>query len=199
MLAILLFVLAGEPLLGDLSPERAMQIARETLARELNVSARGIRVRDVQRAEWPDASLGCPEKGVQYAQVVTVGYRMRLEVGEKSYPMHVAGERAIRCDAPPRGRTDLRAVDALAIARAQRMAREDLARRLKIDLGDVRARSVRGTSGRGSPGCADTAPASVEPAGAGKAGWVLDLEAKGRSYRYHADGERVMLCNEPAG
>jgi hypothetical protein len=195
MLAILLFALSGERLLGDLPPERAMQIARETLARELNVSARGIRVRDVQRAEWPDASLGCPEKGVQYAQVVTAGYRMRLEVGEKSYPMHVAGERAIRCDAPPRGRTDLGPADALAIARAQRMAREDLARRLKIDLGGVRVRSVR----RGSPGCADTAAASMGPAGPEKAGWVLDLEAKGRSYRYHADGQRVMFCDEPAG
>ena len=174
-----------------------MQIARETLARELNVSSRGVRVRDVKRAEWPDASLGCPEKGVQYAQVVTAGYRMRLEVGEKSYPMHVAGERAIRCDAPPRGRTDLGTEDALAITRALRMAREDLARRLKIDVGGVRARSVRRTSGRGSPGCADAA--SVGPAGPEKAGWVLDLEAKGRSYRYHADGQRVIPCGEPAG
>jgi hypothetical protein len=39
-------------------------------------------------AEWSDASLGCPEPGKAYAQVITPGYRIVLRVGEKEYELH---------------------------------------------------------------------------------------------------------------
>ncbi|MBI2919133.1 MAG: hypothetical protein HYY01_14255 [Chloroflexi bacterium] len=37
---------------------------------------------------WPDASLGCPQPGVAYAQVATPGYRIILTSGGKEHHYH---------------------------------------------------------------------------------------------------------------
>lgn len=54
-----------------------------------------IRVVDVTRAEFPDTSLGMPEPGVAYAQVVTPGYVIELALGDAVYTYHAAGERVV--------------------------------------------------------------------------------------------------------
>jgi hypothetical protein len=38
--------------------------------------------------EWPDAGLGCPEPGVEYAQVVTPGFRFDIVVDGVVYELH---------------------------------------------------------------------------------------------------------------
>lgn len=196
MILVLLMAVLGEPVPGQ-PVDRAVRVARETLARELGVPPRRIRAHDVERVEWPDASLGCPEPGMVYAQVLTSGYRMRLEVDGKVHFMHVAGERAIRCDAStPRRAKDLRPEEALAVTRVQRLARDDLARRLKIRPSEVRAHSVRRASWPGPLGCSAAAPSPI-PAAAPTTGWALELEAAGRTFRYLADAEGGTLCYEP--
>jgi hypothetical protein len=42
----------------------------------------------VEEVTWPDASLGCPMKDMQYAQVLTPGTRIVLEHGGRSYAYH---------------------------------------------------------------------------------------------------------------
>ncbi|HEY4690296.1 MAG TPA: hypothetical protein VIK33_13355, partial [Anaerolineae bacterium] len=45
------------------------------LSERLSIDATQITVVGFSAEVWPDASLGCPEPGVQYAQVLTEGYR----------------------------------------------------------------------------------------------------------------------------
>jgi hypothetical protein len=175
---------AGGP---DVAQEEAIRVARGTLAGALGVPERTIIVRDLRRVEWPDASLGCPEKGMMYAQVVTPGYEMRLEVGGQSYPMHVGNGRAVRCEvAGSRGKPGSAAV--LEAARLQDLAREDLARRLNLKKGEVRARLVRPVSPKTAGRCSEAAEQL-------SGGYIIELEAAGRSYRYRADGEHLVLCD----
>ncbi len=42
----------------------------------------------VERVVWPDTSLGCPEPGMFYAQVLVPGYRIILEIGGKKVEVH---------------------------------------------------------------------------------------------------------------
>ncbi|MGC9336421.1 MAG: hypothetical protein ACP5JJ_19970, partial [Anaerolineae bacterium] len=47
----------------------------------------------VVRAEavtWRDSSLGCPEKGMQYLQVLTPGYRIVLQGGDETLDYHAS-------------------------------------------------------------------------------------------------------------
>ena len=62
--------------------------AVDFLARELGISADQITVVSSQPVDWPDASLGCPEPGMMYAQVITPGYKFVLEAGGETYEIH---------------------------------------------------------------------------------------------------------------
>ncbi len=72
----------------------------EDLARVVPQPASAITVVTVEEVEWPDASLGCPQPGHVYAQVVTPGYRVTLAVGGQQYDYHTdRAEHVIRCRA----------------------------------------------------------------------------------------------------
>jgi len=44
----------------------------------------------VEEVEWADASLGCPKPGEAYAQMITTGYRMELEVNGENHVYHTS-------------------------------------------------------------------------------------------------------------
>jgi hypothetical protein len=69
--------------------------ARADLAARLDVEASAITVQDVMSAEFPDASLGVPEPGTMYAQVITPGYVIELAAGDKFYTYHASSERVV--------------------------------------------------------------------------------------------------------
>lgn len=65
------------------------------LAERLDVGPDEIAVQSVEATEFPDASLGVPEQGKVYAQVITPGYVIRLVVNSTVYEYHGSGERAV--------------------------------------------------------------------------------------------------------
>jgi len=69
--------------------------ARADLAARLDVSESAITLRDVTEATFPDASLGVPEPGKMYAQVITPGYVIELAVDDQVYTYHASGERVV--------------------------------------------------------------------------------------------------------
>ena len=75
--------------------ENLVTLAKENLAERTGVSFDEIVVEDVKEAEFPDASLGVPEAGRSYAQVITPGYVIRLETDGETYEYHAAGERVV--------------------------------------------------------------------------------------------------------
>jgi hypothetical protein len=73
---------------GATPAPRPSDLALADLAAKLSVAPEAITVKSVEPIEWPDASLGCPQPGMMYAQVITPGYRIVLEVDGKSYEYH---------------------------------------------------------------------------------------------------------------
>ncbi len=81
--------------------DQAVQVARTFLGGELGCQVDEIQIIGVEAVEWSDSSLGCPQPGMMYMQVITPGYRVVLEYGSKHYTVHTdQGRRAVRCDQP---------------------------------------------------------------------------------------------------
>lgn len=72
--------------------------AREALANWLGISSEEIEVVQVEEVEWPDTSLGCPEPGMAYTQVIMQGCRITLEAAGETYEVHTGGQRMVVCD-----------------------------------------------------------------------------------------------------
>ena len=69
--------------------EQAVAAAIENLAGQSGISATDeITVLSVEPVEWRDASLGCPQEGMMYAQVITPGFLVMLEAGGEQYEYH---------------------------------------------------------------------------------------------------------------
>jgi hypothetical protein len=79
--------------------KEAVRLARENLAQKLGLSPEAIRLVSVEAVEWRDTSLGCPQPGMMYAQVITPGFRVVLEAGGKKYDYHTdRGRFVVLCE-----------------------------------------------------------------------------------------------------
>lgn len=185
--ALLLVVttIGPEPLTRD----GAITEARQLVARERALAASALEVEIAVATTWPDASLGCPEQGHMYAQVLSEGYRVVLRDGSARFDVRVTRGRAVLCGprAAPLAVADLRAAD-----KVQRLAKADLARRLGVALDAVGVELVKPATwpdaGLGCPGAGASADARPTP------GFEIRLSHGERRFTYHADHERVLLC-----
>lgn len=185
-MAALLFTPLGAA--ADPTAEQAAERARKALAEELGLAAERIRVRGVFATEWPDTSLGCPAKGMQYAQVVTSGHRVTVDADGNRYAVHVAGGRAVVC------RVSAAEPKIVAGARVSELARRDVAARLGIEVAAVKTRFLRPqTWPDASLGCPKPGAIYAQVV---TPGFLIELEAGGKTYRYHSDLDRVVACED---
>jgi len=87
--------------LSNLDPDatRLVEKSREHLVKKFGISSDQITVFSVQAVTWPDASLGCAQAGMSYAQAETPGYMILLEAAGKTYNYHTdARESVVLCD-----------------------------------------------------------------------------------------------------
>lgn len=68
--------------------ELTVERAKEDLSNRKGVDKEEIVIVEVKAVEWPDTSLGCPEPGMMYAQVITPGYRIVLSHRGQLYEYH---------------------------------------------------------------------------------------------------------------
>lgn len=88
----------------DPTAKLLVEKAREHLVKKFGITADQITVFSVESIVWPDAGLGCPQKGIGYAQVETPGYLILLEAGGQVYNYHTdANESVVLCDAKSPG------------------------------------------------------------------------------------------------
>lgn len=73
--------------------------ARKDLAARLGVDESQVKIAAVQGTTWPDASLDCPEQGVEYEPGEVEGYILRLRHGQRDYTYHTDLDRVLPC--PP--------------------------------------------------------------------------------------------------
>ena len=78
----------------------AVAWAKKDLAARLGVSPEGIALVSIDAVEWRDSSLGCPQPGQMYLQVITPGYRFVLRADDATYEYHSArgADQAILCE-----------------------------------------------------------------------------------------------------
>ena len=84
-----------EEMVGE--QEQAVEAAIEALVDETGASDDQIELVSVESVQFRDSSLGCPQRGMMYLQVITPGYRVILSLEGQTYDYRVAGERAMLC------------------------------------------------------------------------------------------------------
>ena len=88
-----------DPLTADL--QNLINAAKENLAGRLSSSIDQVNFIGVYDVTWPDSSLGCPQDGMMYTQVLTPGYLIQLEHGSIQYEYHSGkSTRVVYCENP---------------------------------------------------------------------------------------------------
>jgi len=82
--------------------QEMIALAADLLARKFNAPADEIDLFSMLSVEWPDRSLGCPQSGVGYQQVITTGYQISLEWEMSVYIFHTDRvDRVLLCHVQP--------------------------------------------------------------------------------------------------
>lgn len=83
------------PTVGEIEPglQALVEAAVADLAARLGVAPADITVVSAVPVTWGDASLGCPQPGMRYAQVPQDGARIELRHQGTNYPYHSGGAR----------------------------------------------------------------------------------------------------------
>jgi hypothetical protein len=73
----------------------AVMAAVRALSEQLDVPPEEITVAAWEPVDWPDTSIGCPQPGMMYAQVIVPGYVVFLEARGETFRVHTdqAGQR----------------------------------------------------------------------------------------------------------
>jgi hypothetical protein len=79
---------------------KAVAWARRDLASRLKVAEDTVALESIEEIDWHDSSLGCPQPGHMYLQVITPGYRFVLRARGATYAYHSArgADWAILCE-----------------------------------------------------------------------------------------------------
>lgn len=75
--------------------------ATEDLAQRFSIPVTAITLIEAKAVTWPDSSLGCPQEGFAYSQVLTPGHLIVLESANNRYEYHAGnGPDVIYCPNP---------------------------------------------------------------------------------------------------
>ena len=86
---------------ADPGLQSLIEKAKADLSQRLSISADNIVVVEATSVIWPDSSLGCPQEGMAYAQVLTPGYLILLEYRDNKYEYHAGKDTSITyCESP---------------------------------------------------------------------------------------------------
>jgi hypothetical protein len=81
--------------------QNLIEKAKDDLTKRLSITATEINVAKAAEVTWPDSSLGCPQEGMLYAQILTPGYLILLEYANNLYEYHAGrGSAVIYCTNP---------------------------------------------------------------------------------------------------
>ena len=174
-------LLAGTACVAQDNLPPPVAAAVEALAGYLHIEPAQVKVVDLEEVTWPDASLGVPEPGKMYAQVLVKGYRVTLEATGRRFEYHTdMTVRAVRVPteqmAPAAGEGEQPDVVGKAV--------EDLSARLGIEPDQI---TVISAEERQWPNPA----LGLEEPGMMYAqvitpGYFIVLQAAGHQYAYHA-------------
>ena len=172
------------PLVVDLG-KIELAALRAALSKKLQVSEKVIVTVVVEPVEWGDASLGCPEPGMMYAQVITPGHRVVLAADGTQYNYHTALDgNFVLCEQPGTGSSAM-LIDLL---------KTDLAARSGAAVADivmVSSEAVQWSDAAlGCPQPGKVYAKVITP------GLRVKLELDGKSYEYHTGApDEFVRCD----
>jgi hypothetical protein len=182
---------ADTPTAGAADAQAMTEKVRQDLAQRLSLAATDIQLVSAVPLTWPDASLGCPQPDMMYAQMQTPGYLIKLNAADKLYEYHTdMGENMVDCE---------NGVPAAAAPEADALvekAKLDLAGRISIPAAGISlVESVAVTWPDTSLGCpaADMMYAQILTPG-----YRIVLSAGDKHYEYHTGhNQAVVFCANP--
>lgn len=68
-----------------ISKDDAVEKARNDLAKRLKIDAAGVKEKSVEDADFPDMALGAAEEDEMSGQMITRGWRIKLEAQGQTY------------------------------------------------------------------------------------------------------------------
>ena len=88
-------------------PEAILDPILKEAAKLANVSPQQLVIVRADAVVWNDGSLGCPEVGMEYAQMLTNGYWVVITAARQTYDFRVGSDGRFRLCPPGRGRRPL--------------------------------------------------------------------------------------------
>lgn len=171
-------------------------LALRTASEHLSVPIGELEILRLEAVDWRDSSLGCPQPGRAYMQVITPGHYAVVGHDDATWRVHMAGGRAFVCEQRAGDKLLLPEVGVqklkLPLDKLETLAKMDLARKLGVAVEDITvsgSQPVRWSDA--SLGCPD--PGATEIA-AESDGYIINLSYRDREYSYHTDLRRVIPC-----
>jgi hypothetical protein len=171
---------------------QAIDPARADLAARLSVPLDQVQLVSAEAVDWPDASLGCPQPGMMYAQVITRGFKLTFQVNNQQYTYHGDDSGYFFLCEQGQPATSL-IPPAIAARPVVELARRQLAEQLGIAETDIQVVGVQPVQWRDSSlGCPQPGMhylMVITP------GYQVTLSAKGQQYAVHTDsGQHAVVC-----
>ncbi len=194
--------------------ERLVTAAKEDLAGRIGVGVDDLEVLHFETVTWSDSSLGCPQPGMAYLQVLVDGFRLVLFHADTAYSYHGTDSGFVLCENPreggvsgdapagpegtPKEGIDLNGEAEIdpGLAPLIEQAVADLAARLDVEPADVDVVSaVLVEWPDASMGC--PVPGLRYPQ-VPQDGFLIQLKVGGQTYPYHGGGNREPFLCEPS-
>jgi hypothetical protein len=91
-----------QPTLLVAAPDELVQSIRNDAGQRQGIDPGNVQITASQSVDWNDASLGCPQHQVAYAQVITPGFLIVVDAGGNRLSYHTdAGGRFVVCEGSP--------------------------------------------------------------------------------------------------
>ncbi len=191
---IALLVLLSIGACGDARPPPQTSdpgtVARQVVADFLSLPLTEITLVSLQAKNFNDSSLGCPESGMAYQQVVTPGHHAIVEAEGRRFDVRIAGSHGRICRNNKRSGPKRNSGRESAVTAMIGQARSDLAGLLDTEVPEIQLLDVRPYDGKNPPiGCT---PQCAEPDR--PCGYLIGLAHDGRRYDYHAADGHATAC-----
>lgn len=165
-------------------------IARRVIADFLSLPTTEVTLVSLEAQDFNDASLGCPESGMAYQQVVTPGHRAIVEAQGRRFDIRVSGGHGRICRKNKRGNPKINSARESAVTAMIDLARRDLAGLLDVEAPTIRILDIRPFDGENPPtGCTPQCPGAD-----GSCGYIIGLFYDSRRYDYHAAAGNAAPC-----
>jgi len=178
--------------------QAATELARNQLARELQMDIATIAALSTEPQTWSDSSLGCGKPGAMAAQVITPGYAVLLKTERGNYRVHVAEAHAVVCGPATQFRNLNRpggrgvGLPLKNLNQQIELARADLAKKIHVPPAEILTLNfVLAEWPDNAMECSVEGEPIIKQV---TQGYRIVLQHAGRVFTYHTDLKRVRAC-----